>query len=119
MGFPAYSRDYCFRDNLGRPERSTAAHLFMPRIKRKFRELFKSFIIELVVYALLVVGYFFAVLHFLGGWLDHLFRHDRKTYAFMSLILIIGQGLLLEAVTRGLLRFIKPEAEAPDRKGAE
>ena len=35
----------------------------------------KSFLIELVVYAVLVFGYFFLVLHFLGGWLHRLFEH--------------------------------------------
>jgi hypothetical protein len=77
-------------------------------MKREFKTLFKSFGLELLVYAVLVTGYFFAVLHFLGDWLYHLFRFERKTYALMALILIIGQGILLEFLTRILLRIIKP-----------
>ncbi|HXU75676.1 MAG TPA: hypothetical protein VN794_03865 [Methylomirabilota bacterium] len=68
----------------------------------------KSFLIELVVYAVLVFGYFFLVLHFLGGWLNRLFEHDRKWYAVAALGLIICQGIVLEGLTRALLSLIKP-----------
>jgi len=71
----------------------------------------RSFFIELVVYAVLVAAYFFLVLHFLGGWLYHLFAHDRRTYAVVALALIVGQGFLLETFTRLLLAWIKPRAE--------
>ena len=80
-------------------------------MKREIKAVFKSFLIELVVYAVLVVGYFFLVLHFLGQWLYDLFQHERKTYAFVAIVLIIGQGFLLEILTRTLLRLIKPEGK--------
>lgn len=73
--------------------------------------MFKSFSIELVVYGALVVAYFFLVLHFLGDWLYHLFREERKTYAAMALLLIIGQGIVLEILTRALLGFIRGKRE--------
>ncbi len=76
-------------------------------MKLEIKNVFKSFSIELVIYAGLVVGYFFLVLHFLGGWLYHLFREERKTYAAVAILLIIGQGFLLEVLTRLLLRFIR------------
>ena len=41
----------------------------------------KSFLIELVVYALFVVAYFALVLHFLGGWFKDLSDHHRWEYA--------------------------------------
>ncbi len=69
------------------------------------------FLIELVVYALLVLGYFFLVLHFLGDWLYHLFEHDRRWYAAAALGLIVFQGIALEALTRGLLSLVKPREE--------
>ena len=71
----------------------------------------KSFLIELLVYAALVLGYYFLVLHFLGGWLHELFEHNRKTYAAMTLLLIVCQGILLETFTTFLLAFIKPRVE--------
>lgn len=71
----------------------------------------KSFLIELAVYAVLVTGYFFLVLHFLGDWLADLFHHHRQTYAFVALALIFGQGVVLEMITSALLRFIRYRAE--------
>lgn len=80
-------------------------------MKKEIKSVFESFSIELVVYAALVVAYFFLVLHFLGDWLYQLFREERKTYAAMALILIIGQGIVLEILTRFLLGFIRGEKE--------
>jgi len=40
-----------------------------PRSKTEVRRTLRAFLVELLVYAVLVTGYFFAVLHFLGGWL--------------------------------------------------
>ena len=62
-----------------------------------------SFLLELVVYAVLVTGYFFLVLHFLGGALRNLFETNKTTYAIVALALIIGQGVLLEMLTTALL----------------
>lgn len=76
-------------------------------MKLEIKNVFKSFSIELVIYGGLVVGYFFLVLHFLGNWLYHLFREERKTYAVVAILLIIGQGFFLEVLTRVLLRFIR------------
>lgn len=80
-------------------------------MKREIISIFKSFTVELVVYAALVLLYFFLVLHFLGDWLFHLFREERKTYAAVALLLIIGQGFVLEIVTRALLGLIRGKKE--------
>jgi len=71
----------------------------------------KAFLVELVVYAALVVGYFFLVLHLLGGVLHDLAVHHRFIYAFTAILLIIGQAVFLEAVTTFLLRLIKGRSE--------
>lgn len=71
------------------------------------KSLFKSFSIELLVYAVLVVGYFYLVLHFLGKSLYHMFLHERPAYAMLSLLLIVAQGIVLESLTRLLLRLIR------------
>ncbi len=71
----------------------------------------RAFAIELAIYAVLVVGYFFLVLHFLGGWLYQLEIHHRYTYAGVAILLIIGQAVVLENVTTLLLRIIRGRSE--------
>ena len=80
-------------------------------MKPEARSAVFSFLIELAVYAVLVVGYYFLVLHFLGDWLLHMFQDSRKWYAVLSLVLIVAQGFLLETLTTTLLRFIQRERE--------
>ena len=70
-----------------------------------------AFLIELVVYAFLVVGYFFLVLHFLGDWLHQLEMHHRYTYAGVAILLIIGQAVVLESVTTLLFRILRGRSE--------
>ncbi len=80
-------------------------------MKREIRTALKSFLIELAVYAILVVGYYFLVLHLLGPWLEGLFEKDRRVYAGVALALVLAQGVLLEMLTRLLLGFVKPRVE--------
>jgi hypothetical protein len=62
---------------------------------------------ELAVYAVFVSAYFFLVLHFLGGWIKHVFDQNKTLYAFVALALIIVQGVALEMLTTALLRVIR------------
>ena len=71
----------------------------------------KSFLIELVVYAVFVVAYFVLVLHFLGGWFKDLFDHHRWEYAAAGLAAVLGQAAVLEIVTTALLRFIRSKTD--------
>ena len=71
----------------------------------------KAFLIELTLYAVLVIGYFFLVLHLLGDWLLQLEIHHRYTYAGVAILLIIGQAVVLESVTTLLLRIIRGRSE--------
>jgi hypothetical protein len=77
-------------------------------MKQEIKSSLTSYLLELCVYAGLVVAYYFLVLHLLGGWLHHLFAYEPRTYAGVALALIVGQGLFLEAVTRLLLLLVKP-----------
>ena len=74
--------------------------------KEAFKTL-RAFLIELAVYAVLVVAYFFLVLHFLGDGLRQLEVHHRYTYAGVAILLMIGQAVLLQNVTTFLLRLIR------------
>jgi hypothetical protein len=67
----------------------------------------KPFLIELAIYSVLVVGYFFLVLHLLDGWLKGLFDSDKRLYALVALTLMIAQAVGLEMLTTSLLRFIR------------
>ncbi len=84
----------------------------VPSMKKKeLKRSLKTFALELLVYAVLVVAYYLLVLHVMGNWLYDLFKSDRRYYTAVSLGLIIAQGVVLETVTRILLSFIKPRLE--------
>ncbi|HSS15770.1 MAG TPA: hypothetical protein VLQ29_02160 [Candidatus Dormibacteraeota bacterium] len=67
----------------------------------------RAFAIELAVYSVLVVCYFFLVLHLLGDWLYRLEAHHRYIYAGVALLLIAGQAVVLDTVTTLLFRFLR------------
>jgi uncharacterized membrane protein len=76
-------------------------------MKKEAAKTLRAFAIELAVYAVLVVAYFFLVLHFLGGWLHGLEQGHRYGYAGVAILLMIGQAVLLQNVTTILLRVIR------------
>jgi hypothetical protein len=75
--------------------------------KKEKTSTMRAFLIELAVYAIFVTGYFFLVLHYLSGWLQDLHLHHVKFYALVTIVLIIGQAVLLESVTTWLLRLLR------------
>ncbi len=76
-------------------------------MKPKAAKALKAFLIELAVYSVLVIGYFFAVLHFLANWLNQLEKTHINTYAVVAIVLIIGQAILLETLTTALMRLLQ------------
>ena len=74
--------------------------------KPNLRKLVRNFIIELAVYGVLLIVYFFAVLQFLGGMLSNLFLNNMSLYAIAGLALIVTQAVVLEAVTSYLIRLL-------------
>ena len=62
------------------------------------RKLVKNFVLELLIYSVLVVVYFFLVLRFLAEPLMKLFASNLTVYAFVALGLIVAQAILLEAI---------------------
>lgn len=67
------------------------------------RALVRNFAIEVLVYGVLVLGYFFLVLRFLGRPLYDLYTNNLALYAFVALGLIVVQGAVLEVVTSFLI----------------
>lgn len=68
------------------------------------RRLLSSMAGELVVYAIIVIAYFFVVLQFLGDLLTKLFKTDLSVYSVIAISLIVIQGVALEFLTGLLLR---------------
>ena len=67
------------------------------------RALVRNFAIEVLVYGLLVVGYFLLVLRLLGEPLYELYTSNLTLYAFVALALIVIQGSVLEFTTSFLI----------------
>jgi len=80
-------------------------------VKKEAFKTLRAFLVELVIYAVLVVGYFFLVLHFLGEGLQRIAQNRRYTYAGLAILLMIGQAVLLQYVTTFLLRLIRGRTE--------
>ena len=80
-------------------------------MKKETVKTLRAFAIELIIYALLVIAYFFLVLHLLGQWLYQLEVYHRYMYALVAILLIIGQAVLLESVTTFLIRLIRGRSE--------
>jgi hypothetical protein len=71
-----------------------------------WRRMLRSFLVELLVYAVLVFVYFVLVLRFLGGPLSMLFHDDLLIYAFASLGLIVAQGSVLDLAVIFILELL-------------
>lgn len=71
-----------------------------------FKPLMRSLALELCIYAPLVTVYFIVVIHFVKDPLVQLYQEGSSSYAFITLILILMQGVLLEVFTSWLLRRI-------------
>lgn len=69
--------------------------------------LLRNFLVELVIYSLLVLAYFYFILRYLEDYLTELFSRNLVIYGIIGLILIVLQGALLDAVTSILLNQIK------------
>jgi hypothetical protein len=67
----------------------------------------RAFAIELAIYSVLVIIYFFLVLHLLGDWLYQLEAHHRYIYAAVAILLIAGQAVVLDTVTTLLFRILR------------
>ena len=76
-------------------------------MKKEAAKSLRAFAIELAIYAVFVIGYFFLVLHLLGEWLYHLEAKRRILYAVVALLLIAGQAVALDAVTTMLFRLLR------------
>jgi hypothetical protein len=77
------------------------------RQKPNLPKLIRNFLIELAVYGILLVIYFFAVLRFLSGVLSDLYLGNTILYSVVGLGLIVLQAVALEALTSYFLRLLR------------
>jgi hypothetical protein len=71
-----------------------------------FGTLIRNLLVELFVYGILLVVYFFIALRYLSEPLSHLFENDLVVYAVIGLGLIVVQAVFLEFVTSLLFDFL-------------
>lgn len=75
--------------------------------QKKERASLKPFIIELIIFTVLVVGYFLLVVALLPGRLKALFEQNKPLYAVVALGLIATQGVVLEIISAALLKLVQ------------
>ncbi len=75
-----------------------------PRVP--FRQLVRNFLIEMAVYGLLLVAYFYVALIFLGEPLAKLYQENLTLYALIALTLMVVQAVFLEFITSFLFDFL-------------
>ncbi len=71
-----------------------------------FKPLMRSLALELAIYGPLVTIYFFIVLYFAKDLLLKIYYEMPVIYSIVTLLVIVAQGVLLEALTSWLLRRI-------------
>ncbi len=72
-------------------------------MKSRHKLLLRNFLIELLLYALLLMIYFWGVLRYLGEPLNRIFHLNPVIYAIATLLLIVAQGVFLEWITSFLI----------------
>jgi hypothetical protein len=69
--------------------------------------LLRNLIVEMIIYSILIIGYYFLVLRWLDDWLLSIFNSNLVFYAVAGLGLIFTQAVLLDFVTSFLMKYIK------------
>jgi hypothetical protein len=80
-------------------------------MKKEARKALWAFGVEIAIYSALVVAYFLLVLRFIAGGLQNLEQRHIVLYALVAIALIVGQAVLLEIITTGLLRLLRGRSE--------
>jgi hypothetical protein len=77
-----------------------------PRRDPSFKPLMRRLALEVAIYTPLVTAYLYIVLRFLKEPLLQLFQEMTVLYTLVSTLVIVGQGVLLAALTSWLIRRI-------------
>ena len=71
------------------------------------RILFRNLLIEIIIYSILIFGYYLLVLRWLGDWMMSLYDTSLVYYSFAGLGMILIQAVLLDFVTSYLMKYIR------------
>lgn len=71
-----------------------------------FKEMLRNFVIEMMVYGILLVIYFYVALRYLAEPLARIFENNLIVYGVLGLGLIVAQAVVLEFVTSFLFDFL-------------
>jgi len=69
--------------------------------------LFRNLLVEIIIYSVLIFGYYLLVLRWMGDWLMTMFNTNLVYYSLVGLGLIFVQAVLLDFVTSFLMKYIK------------
>ena len=70
-------------------------------------QLLLNLLLEIIIYSVLILGYYYLVLRYLDDWLVGMFNTNLVTYAFVGLGLIFTQAVILDFITSYLMKYIK------------
>ncbi len=70
------------------------------------RHIIRNLAIEMVLYAILLIGYFLVVLQYVAEPLTNYFNNNLTAYAFIGLGLIIAQAVLLDNIVVFLIKLL-------------
>lgn len=73
---------------------------------RSFKLIIRNFLIEMVIYGILLVIYFFLALRYFSQPLAEFFDSSLLMYAFIGLGLIVAQAVLLDMIVTFLFNVI-------------
>ncbi|MDH3944427.1 MAG: hypothetical protein OEV06_10080 [Anaerolineae bacterium] len=73
---------------------------------RSFKLIIRNFLIEMVIYGILLVVYFFLALRYLSQPLADYFNSNLTLYAFIGLGLIVAQAVFLDMLVTFLFNAI-------------
>jgi multisubunit Na+/H+ antiporter MnhB subunit len=71
------------------------------------RILLRNLLIEIIIYSILIFGYYWLVLRWLDDWLLNIFRSNLTLYGFVGLGLILVQAVFLNFITSFLMKYFK------------
>ena len=69
--------------------------------------LFRNLVVEIIIYGVLIYGYYYLVLRRLADWLMTIFNTNLVYYSLVGLGLILIQAVLLDFVTSYLMKYFK------------
>jgi uncharacterized membrane protein YvlD (DUF360 family) len=75
--------------------------------KQEPKILLRNLLVEIIIYSILIFGYYLLVLRWLDDWLMEVFSTNLVFYAIAGLGMIFIQAVVLDFVTSYLMKYVK------------